>query len=600
MQISFLKSPTFSFWTSCLFSLVAVGSYVLLIGLAMAPSALLWIFLFFLFWFFGYQFFQTKNARLSRYAFCFSWPFSFFFLLGTQLTQYHSLNGFLRLGMILLLALFAAPSLAWVFMQVYGFFVKMAGRSPLPEGHGKKVFWGSFAFLFLCWLVVFLAYYPGLLAYDAKDQIPQATTGVYDSHHPLVHTLLLGAFYLLGGVLGSYNIGIALYCLFQMAFLCLILSYAVTYLYKAKVSTWFLGASLCFFALFPVGPILGISTTKDTLFSALFLLLVVSLHQIFLSPGLLKKPLFLLRFLGAALLFCLFRNNGVIALAFLLVFGFLFLSGKKARLRFSASMLVVLFASFGISAGLQNGLHSKKVGFRETLSVPLQQVSRVFHLHNQELDCGAELVAFVPYAYFALPHLSDPIKSTANVDAENLPDFFKLWASLLVQYPVEYLDAFLLQNLGFWYLDDLSHSEIYGVGLEKGQGYVSTYISEGFSVERRSLLPSLESFYDRLFTQNEYLTVPFLSFFFSPSFFLWSFCLLVCYALYTKNKAVLFASLLLLGNIPALLLGPAVLIRYAFPYVLCCPILLGLVFQKESLPQETDLPYAPSFASFFS
>ena len=52
----------------------------------------------------------------------------------------------------------------------------------------------SFFVILLCWLPVWLAYYPGLWNYDPW-QVDQVITGIYSKHHPLLHTLLLGNCY---------------------------------------------------------------------------------------------------------------------------------------------------------------------------------------------------------------------------------------------------------------------------------------------------------------------------------------------------------------------------------------------------------------------
>ena len=76
---------------------------------------------------------------------------------------------------------------------------------------------GSFFFLLLCWLPVFLAVYPGFFVYDAQDEYVQVATRVFSTHHPLVHVLLLGG--IICGVhklTDSYNLGIACYMIVQM------------------------------------------------------------------------------------------------------------------------------------------------------------------------------------------------------------------------------------------------------------------------------------------------------------------------------------------------------------------------------------------------
>ena len=76
----------------------------------------------------------------------------------------------------------------------------------------------SFAGILLAWLPYYLAFYPGICAYDMSIQLGQAASGSYNLHHPLAHTLLLEMFWRMGqGMLHSATAGIALMVFCQMA-----------------------------------------------------------------------------------------------------------------------------------------------------------------------------------------------------------------------------------------------------------------------------------------------------------------------------------------------------------------------------------------------
>ena len=87
---------------------------------------------------------------------------------------------------------------------------------------------GAFYFagmIFLLYIPVFLAVYPGFFVYDAQDELLQVMTRNFTTHHPLVHVLALGGMIqLVHKLTGSYNMGIACYTLFQMAVLAGILA----------------------------------------------------------------------------------------------------------------------------------------------------------------------------------------------------------------------------------------------------------------------------------------------------------------------------------------------------------------------------------------
>lgn len=81
----------------------------------------------------------------------------------------------------------------------------------------RQVAWGCAALIFVCWLPVMLAYWPGISAYDIYTQIFEVFEDDYTNRNPLLHTLILGAFYRLGEGLGSAVLGYALFILMQMA-----------------------------------------------------------------------------------------------------------------------------------------------------------------------------------------------------------------------------------------------------------------------------------------------------------------------------------------------------------------------------------------------
>ncbi len=126
------------------------------------------------------------------------------------------------------------------------------------------------------YLPCFLAFYPGLYCYDMNWQWMMYATGEYSTHHPLIHTLFGGGVLELGNRLfGSYQAGLAIHSLIQLTVLSGSAAFAVRYLVKIRVSrvVWLLTAA--FYLLFPFFPVLGISTTKDTIFGCLFLIVFV-------------------------------------------------------------------------------------------------------------------------------------------------------------------------------------------------------------------------------------------------------------------------------------------------------------------------------------
>ena len=90
------------------------------------------------------------------------------------------------------------------------------GKNPEDEKRAIRP-WQIFLLLLLCYLPVFLAVYPGFFVYDAQEEYIQVATREFTTHHPVFHVLLLGGLVQTGyKFFHSYNIGIAIYTLFQM------------------------------------------------------------------------------------------------------------------------------------------------------------------------------------------------------------------------------------------------------------------------------------------------------------------------------------------------------------------------------------------------
>lgn len=452
---------------------------------------------------------------------------------------------------------------------------------------GRKEYDGPFVFAFymtvilICWLPVFLAYYPSVFAYDAEGQLYQVMADDYSTHHPLIHTLFLGAFFKLGERLpGSYSSGMALHSIVQMFFMAMILAYGLAVLYRERTSWVLRILLLLFYALFPVHSILAVSTTKDVLFSGLVLLYTIKSDQWHNGKAEKTKGADV-RFVLLSVLMLLFRNNAVYAWLlcqpFLLCF-----AGKKGRLGRYAVIAAATLLLFGLgSLGLKTAVSARSGSPREMLSVPLQQMARTRVMHEEEISekMRERLDAYLPSEWvFAAynPYLADPVKNRAVIH-DDPAGLIKTWAQLGVQFPLTYMDAFLDNSIGYWYLGDKSHSTIYGVGMESGFGYLSTdnrTMPAGYEIVEHSYMPRLRLFMERLISENEYQKVPVLPVIFAPAFYWWLLCLYIAFFLYRKEYGMLVPALFLAAYYLTLLLSPTVLIRYMYPFVISSPMLL--------------------------
>lgn len=469
---------------------------------------------------------------------------------------------------------------------------------------GRTVFLAYFVIIFLCWLPVFLAYYPSVFAYDAEGQLYQVMSGDYSTHHPLLHTLFLGAFFRIGeSLLGSVSAGMALHSVVQMLLMAGTFAYTLSFLYRRGTSVYLRLMLLAFYALFPANSILAISTTKDVLLSALVLLYTLQVYRMLCHDTVgtasdesasgteesicqaavmpkrrggewISLPLIIM-------LMLLMRNNAVYAFVVGTLLTALFWHSekdKKLRRKFLLISMAGLCLFAAGNAGLKAATHAKSGSPREMLSIPLQQMARTRVKEEETLseEMRQELDQYLSSEWvFAAynPHLADPVKERAVIH-DNPVGFLRTWVKLGIQHPQTYIDAFLDTSIGYWFLGDQTHAEIYGVGTESGFGYLSTdnrVMPAGYEVVEQSVLPGLRAFLERIVSDNAYQKYPVIRLLFAPASYWWLLCLYLAAAIYQKKYIFVVPVLFLVCYFLTLLLSPTVLVRYMYPFLVTVP-----------------------------
>lgn len=438
--------------------------------------------------------------------------------------------------------------------------------------------------IFVCWLPMFLAYFPGICSYDFSIQMGQAESGVYSDHHPFMHTLCIQFFWNLGkNIFASGTIGIALYTLFQMIVLLGSFIYSLYILSKCNIHIYWIYGLTAFYALFPPNVFMSVSATKDTIFAAFVLFMTCSLLYIlrsFTTKTSCKSEciIFILSCIGTVF----FRNNGRYALlAMLAVTLLLIMFHHTYRVKYSMILFFSVAALFAAIVTLnltQSAIQCTQGDRREMLSIPIQQWARIIHRHEQELD--DETVTFIKqcideeglYAYD--PYISDPVKrhTHTNVILNNAGTFIRTYINLFFAYPDEYINAFLIQNKGFLYMFDTSHAWINYNPDISGYGYIQTHeLQEELAdrdIYKKSLLPNLHTALEEWTNENSYLRVPILNIFMAPGIW-FSMLLFMLASVFTQKKyRLLLPIAFILGYYLTLFLGPTVQLRYIYPVML--------------------------------
>jgi len=480
-----------------------------------------------------------------------------------------------------------------------------AGRGPRTageSGRGKRrrpwaVFGISAAVIFTCLIPVWLAYYPVIMSYDFHRQVNEAQKGFawFWPYQPIAHTWVIWLFLQLGHLLGNLEAGMAGMALFQMLAYALVTGYACTFLCRVTGKLWTAVAGVLFFGVFPLNSVMVICTTKDVLFSVLFLLFVLLMaERFFFGRGRALMAADLLWLLVGCIMMQ-FRNNAIYAAA---VFGVLWLVLSPRREKLRVLLLVLLLTAGGrvtgavIKAVLGTELTSSKV---EMYSVPIQQFARVGYYHGSELDEGTWLLLDSYISAQDWENYNPPIADTVKgrVGGTTFPvtweghtaRLFADWCKIGLQYPNEYIDAFLELTRGYWFWDDRSYAECLGYGAEERMGVIYTYnsseIEELGEIVHESKFPWLEEQLEKIVSANAFYRWPVVSVLFKSAFYFWGLCLVFVAFLYLGKKKQAVFCLFPLVYMGTMLLGPVVQLRYIFPVMVTLPVSASLLAWRD-------------------
>ena len=337
----------------------------------------------------------------------------------------------------------------------------MLRRLPLRRDTGQRkhpqwVFWGVFAAVALIDLGFLLARYPGILTRDSITTVSQVVFGSYDNTMPYYHTRLVGLFVKLGLALsGDINVGVALFHGFQIGLLAGAFAYTVTTLYQIGVPKWMLGLVFFVYALLPYNIVYSVTLWKDVPFGASALLLAVAFYRLVKNvAGKWDYAAFALGAVGMALM----RTNGWAALLIAAVLLAVVLR-KQNRLLVKV-LLAVLVLSWVMIGPVLKSMNVPGTDPVEAFAVPMQQIARVVangrELTQEQQTLMGEIFLMDKLGEAYDPQTVDPVKyETFRYDQvdyirQNAGKYVRLYLSLGLRYPGDYLKAWIDETRGYW------------------------------------------------------------------------------------------------------------------------------------------------------
>ena len=468
-----------------------------------------------------------------------------------------------------------------------------------------KFFLIVWAIIMVCWLPTFLASYPGVYNYDAPWQIGQLMIdGRLNAHHPILHTLYLYGTVMLGNlVFGSYSAGLAIYSVTQMLMLSAVFAYACYYLTKLKAPVVITLLSIIYFALVPIHAIFSVSATKDVLFAAIVLLVVLFIIDMVRQKEKFYHSIFLMvRFVIAICFMMFLRNNGFYMLLLLVPF-FIWFS-KKYWIKAVILCVICIAANFLYTGPLYSVANVQKGDAREALSIPIQQVARAVRDNNgelteEELSAVYELFDLEDVGQAYTPRISDPVKNYFDTEKlkSDMGKYVSLYFSIGFKKPQAYVDAFLSANIGSWYPDmnypdPLAYHPYIAWDNYKWSDYFDTEENGFLWIERQSLFPALDKIYSGFTANALHQKIPVISMLFSPGFSFWCLIIFSAICIYYKRYRYLLPIVILFALWITILLSPVSLLRYSYPVMICIPILTGTVFtlseNHKDIKKELD------------
>ncbi|MCM1261590.1 MAG: DUF6020 family protein [Butyrivibrio sp.] len=480
------------------------------------------------------------------------------------------------------------------------------------------------AAILIGWLPCYLAYFPAIYSYDGEPQLIQYTQHTFNNHHPLAHTLFLGACYDAGQFLQQQLHlpldGMAIYAFLQMLLLSGAFAYGFAFLIRRNVPRRLLIAVLLWCILFPVHPLMAVSTTKDTFFTAFFLLDFLMLVQAVESKdGLRRKELIRLCIVNVALM--LFRKNGIyIEIVLFVIFVTAALHNlrvqkkkqseescqpeessqlesslqAKKNINLWTRLAAVTFISIALFLGAERALvyftDAQPGESAEALNIPLMQLARAYKSNGGQMSAEdlEQLTAYLPakgMENYRL-YISDGVKMYFNNDLfrENPAGFLKIYLCLAAKYPGSYVMAPLYETMGDWFMTDVSHSLVYKDWWRDRTGYLitdATPVFAGDFMKKENLLPTVRDLYEAIATDcvhQHFLPAKIL---FAPALY----CFLMVFAGLSLCKKKNYRQLIPWAAVMVYLLtmvaGPCVLIRYIYPFMALLPFMAYQVLKEE-------------------
>lgn len=459
----------------------------------------------------------------------------------------------------------------------------------------RKLFLIAAFAIFFAWLPWIVAHYPGTMRDDTFAQALQWYGIVpYYTQHPVTDTVVFGAFWSLGDLLGSRAAGLFCYIVVQALATALTFAAVVAYLDRIGAPRTLVVGAVAFYALARVIYQPVDTMSKDALNGIPFTLLCLLLFEAVRTnlAALRRRGFFITFVLALALAAVTKRTMLYVALLAIVIIA----AVRLARHRHVALLLAGTAASCVLALGIWTPAVNRAVGANanptyEMYSIPVQQIVRTIREHPNALDTQdrATLGTFIDIDRACRvynPWRSDEATGCI-VDGSRFPTCVGIWLSLGVEHPASYAAATMNMVATWFSLDtpiDYGHdaqAELFSP--DRMEAWMSFFDSreeldgfvESLGMAPRGEVAMLRDALESLDARQRDMDIV-------ASYGLWCIALPLITATYClctygrRNLRYLSYSAVPFALMASLLVGPIALYWYSIPSVYICPLVIGV------------------------
>lgn len=504
-------------------------------------------------------------------------------VIGKSIYETHSFLLFIEKPLMMLLLFVLSTIITIAVFNIINYLLQNSFKLSLRIKLLDKFYQLKFSFfivwglLFLVHLICYLSYFPGPFAYDTPSHTVQALgLEAWTNHQPVLHTLIWKFFLTFETIIPVKNIALILYSFVQITAVTALCTYIIFYVKKLSNNGIITTMVFLYYLLTPTLHIFSIEMTKDVPFSCFLTLFILNLYELQVST---KK--FNLLCLITGLLACFFRNNMVYAIAFALVINIIIFIVTKKKNVIIPLLIAIIILFYGITKIIYPIFSIAPTYNRETIPIPIQQLSGVRNNHPEKLT--EQEIKFIdnaiPCYYNFNPRNVDRVKTSFNEVwyKDNKNDFWRNYLNIFSKNIPEFIAIFLDVNVDYWYVN-ASFPDPYS-----NRDYIETSVFDvnEYKIYSNSIFPRLYFEYEKFAHFKSGIQRLPIFYIYNNLAFTFLLLIFVMYFLFKNKKSTaLTAMLIFTGLFLTYLLGPLSNFRYVYPFYFAIPIILTICIKK--------------------